>query len=92
MHFIALPPKKTAPRHDASSNTATLEMERLKNACAWSPVHTVLKRKRLAAVTRYTFEDGSILSVYTNGDASWRFRDSGEQRWPNWHTCNAQGK
>lgn len=74
------------------SNMAAAEMLLMKNASAWSPKFPVMKRRRVNQfVTFYTFEDGTRLGVYANGDASWNDGKSGEQRWRGWHHCNSQG-
>jgi hypothetical protein len=74
-------------------NTAIKEMERLRHASAWSPLSKYVAKQRNQWACFYTFEDGSRLGVYFNGDASWFHRNErgetmGEQRWPNWHHCN----
>ncbi len=75
---------------------AVTEMERLRGTHAWSPAAKVVSRRRNGFVSRYTFEDLSMLAVYLNGDAAWFHRDdkgntSGWQRWPNWHHCKRHG-
>lgn len=72
---------------------ATIEMKRLKKAIAWGPIHKCSRHKLNAHATRYTFDDTSQLTVYSNGDAAWYYKDEkgnsdGLQRWPNWHYCN----
>ncbi|WP_414463339.1 hypothetical protein [Hyphomicrobium sp. DY-1] len=76
---------------------AVTEMERLRGSHAWSPTAHVTDRTRNGTSARYTFDDGSILNVYLNGDAAWFHRDpsgdtDGWQRWPNWHHCNRHGR
>lgn len=74
------------------ADIATTEMYRLKGSRAWSPLAPYAKRERNQYRSKYTFPDGSALSVYNNGDASWHSKEYGEQRWPNWHSCNVAGK
>lgn len=64
------------------------EMNRLRGARAWSPLARVKAKTRNQHVCRYTFDDGSKLSIYFNGDASWHSESYGEQRWRSWHFCN----
>jgi hypothetical protein len=67
---------------------AVTEMERLKGSHAWSPKAQYVAKITNQHFARYTFADGSQLSLYFNGDASWHSRELGEQRWPRWHHCN----
>ena len=75
---------------DMESNElmAVQEMGRLHHACAWSSVKPVLRRWRNQYMAAYRFTDDSTLRIYFNGDASWDFPKTGEQRWPRWHSCN----
>lgn len=73
--------------------TAVIEMNRLRGASAWSPIALVISRKRNQYSNRLTFQDGSQLAIYFNGDAAWFHRaDNGDtdgwQRWRSWHHCN----
>jgi hypothetical protein len=71
-----------------TDSIAVTEMNRLKGARAWSPIATPVSKLTNQHVARYTFSDGSKLSVYLNGDAAWHSREYGEQRWRSWHYCN----
>lgn len=74
-----------------TKSIAVIEMERLKGAHAFNLVAKPTKVTHNQFGSRYIFEDNSILRIYVNGDASWEAPGNGEQRWPNWHHCNARG-
>lgn len=76
------------------SNMAAAEMARLRNAAGWSPhpLHKCTRQRLNQFCTKYSFQDGTRLHVYTNGDAAWWTESAGLQRWRGWHHCNAQGR
>lgn len=78
----------------AQHTMAQLEFGRLKAARAWSPCHTGYARKRINQyVARYAFQDGSVLTIWTNGDAAWRTHDGSKMICRiSHHQCNTQGK
>ena len=78
---------------DENELMAIVEMERLRNSHAWSPINKPTKKKCNQHCSRYTFEDRSELTIYYNGDAAWFYRKPngetpGLQRWRAWHHCN----